>query len=140
MDWVNQVIKVNNKFKFQLFGRNVDNLDKCYSQISQYDPNNTGAMSDHAFNLYLNSFGVFLSTQEIRTIKEAFPANGRIDYWAFIQNIRQDISQKRLATIDHCWDEPSNGEIVSIDDLLTRFDEKRHPHSRCLVKNPEKIR
>ena len=122
MDWVNQIAKINNKFRFQLFGRNVDNLDKCYSQISQYDPDNNGTMSDHAFNLYLNSFGVFLATQEIRTIKEAFPANGRIDYGAFLQNIRQDISQKRLATIDHCWDELSNGEVVCIDHLLARFD------------------
>lgn len=45
MDWVNQIVKVNNKFKFQLFGRSVDNLEKCYSSIQQFDPNNTGEMS-----------------------------------------------------------------------------------------------
>lgn len=104
MDWVNQLPKINNKFKFQLFGRNVDNLDKCYAQIGQFDSNYTGDMSDHAFNLYLNSFGVFLTTQEIRIIREAFSSNGRIDYGRFLQNVRQDISEKRLATIDHCWD------------------------------------
>ncbi len=63
MDWVNQNNKINNKFKFQLFGRNVSNLEKCYNSISLYDPNQSGVMSDHAFNLFLNSFGVFLSTQ-----------------------------------------------------------------------------
>jgi hypothetical protein len=32
MDWVNKIGKVNNKFKFQLFGKAVENLDKCYSK------------------------------------------------------------------------------------------------------------
>lgn len=63
MDWVNQIVKINNKFKFQLFGKAVENLDKCYLKIRDYDPENTGVMSEHAFNLFLNSFGVFLSTQ-----------------------------------------------------------------------------
>lgn len=96
-------------------------------------------MSDHAFNLFLNSFGVFLSTQEIRTIKEGFSTNGRIDYAGFIQNVRQDISEKRLATIDHIWEELSNGEIINIDELLSKFDANKHPHCRCMVKSPEKI-
>lgn len=104
MDWVNQLQKINNKFKFQLFGRTVENLDKCYNNIPVYDPQNTGVMSEHAFNLFLNSFGVFLSTQEIRTIKEAFGVEGKIDYVQFLQNVRHDISEKRLATIDHVFD------------------------------------
>jgi hypothetical protein len=33
MDWVNQIAKVNNKFKFQLFGKAVEGLDKCYSKM-----------------------------------------------------------------------------------------------------------
>ena len=134
MDWVNQIAKINNKFKFQLFGRNVDNLEKCYSKIQEFDTKNAGTMSDHAFNLFLNSFGVFFTTQEIRTIKEGFNKEGRIDYISFIQNVRQDISEKRIATIDHCWEELSNGDVVNIEELLGKFDPKNHPHYRCLVK------
>lgn len=63
MDWVNVIAKINNKFKFQLFGRVVDNLDKMYDNAGVYDSNGTGLMSPHAFNLFLNSFGVYLSTQ-----------------------------------------------------------------------------
>jgi hypothetical protein len=37
MDWTNQLAKVNNKFKFQLFGRNVENLDSCYANIIKFD-------------------------------------------------------------------------------------------------------
>ncbi len=72
MDWVNLTPKINNKFKFQLFGRTVDNLDKCYEQMGEFDPEKTGYLSPHYFNLFLNSFGVYLSTQEIRTVKEKF--------------------------------------------------------------------
>jgi len=45
MDWVNHSNKINNKFKFQLFGRNVNNLEKCYNNISLYDQDQTGLMS-----------------------------------------------------------------------------------------------
>lgn len=58
-------------------------------------------MNIHDFNLYLNSFGVFLTTQEIRIIKEVFNQNDKIVYLDFIQNVRTDISPKRQATIDH---------------------------------------
>ncbi len=58
-------------------------------------------MNIHDFNLYLNSFGVFLTTQEIRIIKEVFNQNDKIVYLDFIQNVRTDISAKRQATIDH---------------------------------------
>ena len=80
MDWLNQLPKVNNKFKFQLFGRKVYNLNSCYANIQKFDSDNSLLMSPHSFNLYLNSFGVFLTTQEIRIIKEVFNQNGNVDY------------------------------------------------------------
>ncbi len=103
MDWLNQLPKVNNKFKFQLFGRSVENLNSCYANIQKFDPNDSRSMSPHAFNLYLNSFGVFLTTQEIRIIKEVFSQGDNILYLDFIQNIRNDISPKRRAVIDHAF-------------------------------------
>lgn len=45
MDWVNPLIKVNNKFKFQLFGRNYDNLIHLYTNIPKYDPHYSNAMT-----------------------------------------------------------------------------------------------
>jgi len=38
MDWVNPLIKIINKFKFQLFGRNYENLLHLYSQFQRFDP------------------------------------------------------------------------------------------------------
>ena len=103
MDWVNPLAKVNNKFKFQLFGKTYDNLIPLYTQIPKFDPSNQGSLSDHAFNLLLNAGGLFLTTQEIRTVKDAFPGPNGIAYRQFIDNVRNDITPKRLATIDHTF-------------------------------------
>lgn len=69
-------------------------------------------MSPHAFNLFLNSFGVYLTTQEIRIIKEVFHEGDNIMYLDFIQNVRNDISPKRQAVIDHAFVELSAGRDV----------------------------
>lgn len=53
--------------------------------------------------------------------------------------MRNDISQKRLAAIDHCWEELCEGDVVSIEQLLKQFDSNNHPHNRCMIKAPEKI-
>lgn len=134
MDWLNKVEKINNKFRFQLFGKNRENLELCYNKISQFDPESTGLMSDHAFNLFLNSFGVFLTTQEIRYIKDAFNESSRIRYLDYLQYLRSDISEKRRATIDHAFGELSNDGVVNIDQLMSRFDPNRHPHARCMLR------
>lgn len=63
MDWVNPLVKINNKFKFQLFGRVYENLLHIYQLYGKFDPQNAGGMSEHAFNLFLNQGGVFLTTQ-----------------------------------------------------------------------------
>ena len=63
MDWVNPIIKISNKIKFQLFGRNHENLIHLYTNISSFDPNSQGGMSQHDLNLFLNNSGVFLTTQ-----------------------------------------------------------------------------
>lgn len=119
MDWINQLPKVNNKFKFQLFGRNIENLNGCYSNIAKFDPDSSRNMSQHAFNLYLNSFGVYLTTQELRIIKEVFHEGDLVLYLDFIQNVRNDISPKRRATIDHAFVELAKGrDAIPINELL----------------------
>lgn len=135
MDWVNPLIKVNNKFKFQLFGRQYENLFHLYKQVSKYDPNNTQSMSEHAFNLFLNASGVFLTTQEIRTIKDNFPAQSNgILYRHFIDNVRNDITQKRLATIDHTFEQIQQSGRISINNALSILRTDKHPHVRSLTK------
>lgn len=98
-------------------------------------------MGEHTFNLFLNSFGIFLTTQEIRTIKEGFgKEEGKIDYGEFLQNIRHDVSEKRIATIDHVFQELSTNGVIEIKDLFARFDANNHPHCRCMTRPADKIR
>ena len=80
MDWVNPIVKISNKIKFQLFGRNHENLIHLYTHIPTYDPTSCGGMPQHDLNLFLNKSGVFLSTQEIRTLKEQFPHPQGVNY------------------------------------------------------------
>ena len=63
MDWVNSLAKINNKCKFQLFGRTYQHLLHLYALIPRFDPNKEEGISDHAFNLFLNASGLFLTTQ-----------------------------------------------------------------------------
>jgi len=77
MDWINRLKKISNKFKFQLFGRKVLDLEQCYLQSAKFEPKSTGYMSEGVFNLFLNSFGVFLTTQELRAISDHYRLEGR---------------------------------------------------------------
>lgn len=45
MDWVNPLQKINNKVKFQLFGKVYDNLLHLYALIPQFDQAKDGALS-----------------------------------------------------------------------------------------------
>ena len=43
MDWVNALSKINNKVKFQLFGRTHENLLHFYAQVPKYDSDKKGS-------------------------------------------------------------------------------------------------
>ncbi len=55
--------KIVNKVKFQLFGRNIDDLEAMREQMVKFDPDNTGFMDPYYFQKFLTASGVFLSTQ-----------------------------------------------------------------------------
>ena len=101
MDWINRMTKISNKVKFQLFGRNVDNLEKCYEAASKIDQHQSGRMTDTEFSRFLNSFGIFLTTQELRVISDHYNEIevGRVNFVDFVEFVRKDISAKRTATI-----------------------------------------
>ena len=145
MDWINRLKKISNKFKFQLFGRKVLDLEQCYLQSAKFDPQSTGFMNEGVFNLFLNSCGVFLTTQELRSIGDHYRLENRgispfkidINYVEFIQFIRKDISEKRLATIQHAFEQLSEGGQVSLSTVLNAFRPDKHPHHRTRTKEGE---
>lgn len=54
----------------------------------------------------------------------------------FIEFIRKDISQKRIAAIAHAFDELSwNGETIALEQLISFFVPEMHPHHRTRTKD-----
>lgn len=138
MDWVNAMAKVTNKVKFQLFGRAYENLLHLYANIPKYDPGKHGGLSDHAFNLLLNASGIFLTTQELRVIRDQFPHELGVNYMLFISSVRNDLSQKRLAAIDHTFCQFEQDGRASLELLFKSVSAERHPHVRSMSKKGEK--
>lgn len=134
MDWVNALQKVNNKFKFQLFGRTFENLLHFYAILPKYDPQHTGGLSPQAANLLFNAGGVFLSTQEISVIQHNFAHPLGLDYLLFLANVRNDLTQKRLAAIDHTFAQFDREGRAALSDLLASIAIDRHPHVRSMSK------
>ena len=60
-----------------MYGKGVESFHYFDCQIAQFDPDCNRVLTSHAFNLLLNKAGVFLSTQEIRNIRDIYaPAKG----------------------------------------------------------------
>ena len=63
MDWRNKPHQIFNKVKQQMFGKGVESFHFVDRMTNDFDSDNTGVLTSHAFNLYTNKIGVFLTTQ-----------------------------------------------------------------------------
>ena len=72
MDSKNKPNQIFNKVKHQMFGKGVETFYFVDQFIHQFDANYTKVLSSHFFNLFLNKIGVFLTTQEIRNIRDLY--------------------------------------------------------------------
>jgi len=72
MDWKNKPNQIFNKVKQQMFSKGVETFHFVDQFITQFDPSNTKLLSSHFLNLFLNKIGVFLTTQEIRNIRDLY--------------------------------------------------------------------
>lgn len=75
MDWKNKPNQIFNKVKQQMFSKGVETFHFVDQFITQFDPSDTKVLSSHFFNLFLNKVGVFLTTQEIRNIRDLYSKN-----------------------------------------------------------------
>ena len=79
MDWKNKPNQIFNKVKNQMFAKGVESFRFVDHFVHDFDPQNTGKITPHFFNLLMNKIGVFFSTQEIRNIKDVYSKeNGTI--------------------------------------------------------------
>jgi hypothetical protein len=54
--------------------------------------------------------------------------------------VRNDISPKRKAVIDHAFLELANGrDVIPISELLQTYDAKKHPYVRTMLKTAQKV-
>lgn len=58
----------------------------------------------------------------------------------FISNVRNDITQKRLATIDHTFDQFQHNGKVDLSALIGSLKIERHPHVRSMSKNGDRAK
>ena len=63
MDWKNKPFFIFNKVKQQMYGKGIENFYYVDQFISKYDPQYTNLLSEHAFNVFTNNVGIFLTTQ-----------------------------------------------------------------------------
>lgn len=142
MDWKNKLHMIQNKIKFQLHAKGIDDLEYLKTVIDKYDTNSTGNLDKDEFTKFMASLGVFLTTQELRVIYENFDLNkdGNINYFEFVNMIRSTMSEKRFSTVKATFDFlTSNGKakILYLEDLFKRFKPEEHPRVRIRQKNPE---
>lgn len=63
MDWKNKTSQIFNKVKGQMFAKGVQNFYSLDHFIQQFDPEYSGILNPHFFNLFCNKVGMFLTTQ-----------------------------------------------------------------------------
>lgn len=58
----------------------------------------------------------------------------------FVGNVRNDITQKRLATIDHTFDQFQHNGKAPLSTLIASLRIEKHPHVRSSSKNADRAR
>lgn len=143
MDWKNKLHMIQNKVKFQIHSKLIDDLEVLKEIINKFDTNQTQSLDKDEFTKFLASLGVFLTTQELRVIYENFDLNkdGNLNYFEFIHMIRSTMSEKRLTTVKATFDFLSGGKsaILYLEDLFKKFKPEEHPRVRMRQKNSEQI-
>lgn len=82
MDWKNKPNQIFNKVKNQMFAKGIESFRFVDLFTHDFDPEATGKLTPHFFNLMTNKIGVFFTTQEIRNIKDIYSKdNGIISYY-----------------------------------------------------------
>lgn len=58
----------------------------------------------------------------------------------FVGNVRNDITQKRLAAIDHTFDQFQQNAKAPLSALIASLRIEKHPHVRSLSKNGDRAK
>lgn len=102
--------------------------------MAEFDKDNSGYLDKDEFQKFLSKIGVFLTTQELRSIYDKYDINkdGNIAYAEFISLIRENMSQKRIDIVCHAYKflDVHNVGRLGLDYLLKIYNARNHPRVR----------
>lgn len=145
MDWKNKFRAIDNKIRNQLFERKTENflwINRC---VDEFDPQGVGKLTPSYLNLFLNKAGIFLTTQELRTIRDHFDYDqsncgdnlgGQISYVDMINTLKDNISDRAIKAIKQAWsylDQEETG-YVTLDRIFSIHKPSDHPHTETRKK------
>jgi calcyphosin len=84
---------------------------------------------------------MFLTTQQITTLFNSFDLNKdkKIHYREFVETLRQDFNEKRLATVKYAYEVLSSQCDMSLASLESKFKAANHPRVRTREKAAETV-
>lgn len=84
---------------------------------------------------------MFLTTQQITTLFNSFDLNRdkKIHYKEFIDSLRQDFNEKRLAAVKYAYSVVSSQGDMSVEWLESHFNAASHPRVRTRDKTADRV-
>lgn len=141
MDWKNRPHQIFNKIKNQMFAKGVENFIWAQQCAAECDPNSTALLTPHQFNLFTNKIGVFLTTQEIRNIRDIYAKGENICYRDLLEDVKYSIPEKITALISQAFDklDPECTGCAPLEVLCNNYCASSHPHVLSRRKAPEEV-
>jgi len=141
-DWKNRMDQITNKVKTQLNARGVDNMDQLKDVFFDFDKDQSGTLNKLEFEEFMSKLGVFLARQELRCVYDHFDLNkdGQISYGEFIQVLKSEISNDRIAIVKHAFNFLAQGApSVSFETLVSKYNAPLHPRVTSREKKAETV-
>jgi Ca2+-binding EF-hand superfamily protein len=142
-DWRNRIFQIEHKIKHQLNAKGVDNVEQLAQVLAAHDKNQNGTLERQEFNEFMNKLGVFLATQELRTVFDHFDLNkdGAISYAELISVLRNNMSDERILMVQQAWTHVAGkAESVAAAELEARFRDAHHPRTTSRDKQAASVK
>jgi len=107
-----------------------------------FDRNQDGVLQKLEFEEFMSQLGVFLARQELRVVFDNFDQNkdGNIAYSEFVNVLKSDISNDRLAIVKKAWTKVSAGAAsVSMESIVANYNAPAHPRVTSREKRAETV-
>lgn len=107
-----------------------------------FDRNQDGVLQKLEFEEFMSQLGVFLARQELRVVFDNFDQNkdGNIAYSEFVNVLKSDISNDRLAIVKKAWTKVSAGAAsVSMESIVAKYNAPAHPRVTSREKRAETV-